>query len=241
MAERLDGRTVLVTGANGGLGEEFVRQALERGAVKVYAAARSPRSWDDARVVPLHLDLNDPASVAIAAQEAADVDLLVNNAAIAPAEDGSVVGGDENVARQIFETNYFGTLRVTKAFAPVLEANGGGSVLNVLSLAAWLPLPTAYAASKAAMWSATNGIRGELAQQKTGVTGLIVGMVDTAMSARWDMPKVSPESVVEQAYDGVVAGAFEVYADDDSRDVKERLGNSSEELNAYLAERLDGF
>src|SRR5207342_64670 len=88
MAERLDGRTVLVTGANGGLGEEFVRQAIDRGAVKVYAAARSTRNWDDARVVPLHLDLNDPASLAIAAQEAADVDLLVNNAAIAPAEDG---------------------------------------------------------------------------------------------------------------------------------------------------------
>jgi NAD(P)-dependent dehydrogenase (short-subunit alcohol dehydrogenase family) len=241
MAERLDGRTVLVTGANGGLGEEFVRQALDRGAVKVYAAARSPRSWGDDRVVPLHLDLNDPASVAIAAEEAGDVDLVVNNAAIAPAEDGSVIGGDEDVARQIFETNYFGTLRVTKAFAPVLEANGGGALLNVLSLAAWLPLPTVYAASKAAMWSATNGIRGELAQQKTSVTGLIVGMVDTAMAARWDIPKVSPQSVVEQGYDGVVSGAFEVYADDDSRDVKGRLSSSSEEFNAYLMEKLADF
>src|SRR5690348_13630108 len=118
MAERLDGRTVLVTGANGGLGEQFVRQALERGARKVYATARNPRPWDDERIVPIALDLTDPASVAAVAQTATDVDLVVNNAGIAPADDGSVVTGDEDVARRIFETNYFGTVRVAKAFAP---------------------------------------------------------------------------------------------------------------------------
>jgi NAD(P)-dependent dehydrogenase (short-subunit alcohol dehydrogenase family) len=241
MADRLDGRTVLVTGANGGLGQEFVKQAIDRGARKVYAAARSPRTWDDDRIVPLQLDLTDSASVAGAAETATDVDLVVNNAGIAPEADASVVTGDDDVARQIFETNFFGTLRVSKSFAPVLAANGGGALLNVLSLAAWLPLPTAYAASKAAMWSATNALRGELAPQQTSVTGLIVGMVDTPMTTRWDMPKVSAASVVEQGYDGVAAGAFEVYADEDSRDVKSRLSTSSEEFNGYLAERLADF
>ena len=241
MTERLDGRTVLVTGANGGLGEEFVRQALERGARKVYAAARSPRAWHDDRVVSLPLDITDSASVDAAAATASDVDLLVNNAGIAPEGDASVVAGDDDLGRRIFETNFFGTLRVTRSYAPVLAANGGGAILNVLSLAAWLPLPTIYAASKAAAWSATNATRGELAPQQTSVTGLIVGMVDTPMSARWDVPKVSAASVVAQGYDGVAGGVFEVYADDDSRDVKSRLASSSEELNGYLAERLEGF
>lgn len=239
MAERLDGRTVLVTGANGGLGQEFVHQALDRGARRVYATARTPRQWDDARVVPLALDLTDPASVARAADTATDVDLLVNNAAVAPEEDTSVVAGDEEVLRRIFETNVIGTLRVTKALVPALAANGGGAVLNVLSLAAWIPMPTAYAASKAAMWSVTNALRVELASQQTSVTGVIVGMIDTAMSARFDVPKISAASVVEQSYDGAVTGAFEVLADEDSRDVKARLSDGAEELNAYLVRRLE--
>jgi NAD(P)-dependent dehydrogenase (short-subunit alcohol dehydrogenase family) len=241
MAQRLDGRTVLVTGANGALGGEFVRQALERGAGTVYASARSPRSWDDERVVPLALDLLDTSSVAAAARIAGDVDLVVNNAAVAPPEDDSVAAGDEDVLRRVFETNFFGNLRVARAFAPVLAANGGGALLNVLSLAAWIPVPTAYAASKAALWSATNALRVELAGQRTTVTALVVGMIDTPMSARWDMPKVSTASVVDQAYDGVVVGAFEVLADQDSRDVKILSGGSAEELNAQLAAALESF
>lgn len=241
MVQQLDGRTVLVTGANGGLGGEFVRQALEGGARRVYATARSPREWGDARVVPLVLDLTDADSVAAAAAGAPDVDLVVNNAAIAPATDSSVAQGEEAVVREVFETNFFGNLRVARAFAPVLAGNGGGALLNVLSLAAWLPVPTAYAASKAAMWSATNALRVELGPQGTGVTAVLVGMVDTPMSARWDMPKVSAEDVVRQAYDGVVAGAFEVLADADSREVKSRMSDSLEELNAFLAVRLADF
>jgi NAD(P)-dependent dehydrogenase (short-subunit alcohol dehydrogenase family) len=241
MTERLDGRKVLVTGANGGLGEEFVRQALARGAHRVYATARRPRSWEDPRVVPLALDLTDPGSIAAAAGAAADVDLVVNNAAIAPADDKSMLKQDEEITRRIFETNFFGTLRVARAFAPVLAANGGGAFLNVLSASAWLPLPTAYAASKAAAWSATNAMRAELVAQGTTVTGVLVGMIDTAMSARWDMPKVSPESVVAQSYDGVVTGAFEVLADDGTRLIKSLLGAPSEELNAVAAEALSEF
>lgn len=207
----------------------------------MYAAARRPRDWPDERIVPLVLDLTDADSVAAAARSATDTDLLVNNAGIAPADDRALATGDEDAARRVFETNYFGTVRVVKAFAPVLAANGGGSILNVLSLAAWTPVPTAYAASKAAAWSATNGLRFELAGQGTTVTGLLVGMVDTAMTARWEVPKVSPTSVVEQAYDGVAAGALEVLADDDSRWVKSLLSSSAEEFNAALAEAIAAF
>ncbi|WP_144753765.1 SDR family oxidoreductase [Curtobacterium pusillum] len=232
MSNQLENRTVLVTGANGGLGTEFVRQALERGARRVYAAARSPRQWEDDRVQPLVLDLTDPSSITAAAETASDVDLLVNNAGIAPATDGSIAAPSDESLEQVFATNTFGTIRMSAAFAPVLAANGGGAVLNVLSLAAWTPIPTVYAASKAAAWSATNGLRVELAAQGTSVTGLIVGMVDTAMGARFDVPKSRPEDVVAQALDGVAAGVFEVLADEDSRFVKGLLARPAEELAA---------
>lgn len=232
MTEEFTDRTVLVTGANGGLGTEFVRQALERGARRVYAAARSPRTWDDERVVPIALDVTDPSSIAAAVATASDVDLLVNNAGIAPEVDVSLVSVADDTLEHVFATNTFGVIRVSAAFAPVLAANGGGAVLNVLSLAAWIPLPTVYAASKAAALAATNGLRTELAGQGTAVTGLIVGMIDTAMGARFDVPKSTPEHVVTQAYDGVLAGAWEVLADDDSRFVKGLLSAPAEDLAA---------
>lgn len=232
MTEEFTDRTVLVTGANGGLGTEFVRQALERGARRVYAAARSPRTWDDERVVPIALDVTDPSSIAAAVATASDVDLLVNNAGIAPEVDVSLVSVADDTLEHVFATNTFGVIRVSAAFAPVLAANGGGAVLNVLSLAAWIPLPTVYAASKAAALAATNGLRTELAGQGTAVTGLIVGMIDTAMGARFDVPKSTPEHVVTQAYDGVAAGAWEVLADDDSRFVKGLLSAPAEDLAA---------
>lgn len=238
MTERLDGRTILITGANGGLGQEFVRQGLARGARRIYAAARTPRTWDDDRVVPLRLDLTDAATIADAAASASDVDLVVNNAAIAPEADRTLLSGDDDVARSIFETNVLGPVRVTKAFAPVLAAHGGGAILNVLSLAAWTPVPTAYAASKAAAWSASNAMRIELAAQGTTVTGLIVGMIDTAMGARFDLPKSDPADVVAQAYDGVATGALEVLADEDSRTVKSLLSGPVEAVDAVLADAL---
>jgi NAD(P)-dependent dehydrogenase (short-subunit alcohol dehydrogenase family) len=182
------------------------------------------------------LDLDDPASLTAAACRAADTDLLVNNAGSAFAEDESLLDGDEDTAPRVFETNYFGTLRVVRAFAPVLAANSGGSMLNVLSLAAWTPVPSAYAGSKAAAWSATNGLRVELAGQGTTVTGLPVGLIDTAMAARFELPKVSPQSVVEQAYDGVVAGAFEVLADDNTRWVKSLLSHSAEDFDNAISD-----
>lgn len=239
MNQSLDGRTVLVTGANGGLGQQFVRQALERGARAVYAATRTPREWDDARIRPLALDLTVPDDAARAAAAAPDVDLLVNNAGIALP--GEYLTGPEEELRQTFETNFFGTLRLAKAFAPVLAANGGGTILNILSAAAWTPVPTAYGASKAAMWSATNGLRNLLRPQGTHVVGLLVGMVDTPMGARWDVPKVSPESVVTQAYDGIAEGLPEVLADEPSRDLRSRMGQPAEVLYPWLDEQVASF
>uniref|UniRef100_UPI003D7EF901 SDR family oxidoreductase n=1 Tax=Kineococcus sp. SYSU DK002 TaxID=3383123 RepID=UPI003D7EF901 len=228
-----------VTGANGGLGEQFVHQALQRGAAKVYAAARTPRSWDDPRAEPLRLDLTDPDAATRAASSAPDVDLLVNNAGIAPA--GDSIAGPEEELRRVFETNFFGTLRVANAFAPVLAARGGGTLLNVLSAAAWINVPTGYAASKAAMWSATNALRVQLRGQGTQVVGLLVGMVDTPMAARWDVPKVSPASVVAQAYDAVADGSLEVLADDTTRYLKSRLSTPAEEFYPWLDEQLASF
>lgn len=235
----LEGRTVLVTGANGGLGEQFVVQALERGAAKVYAAARNPRDWADARVQPLALDITDTAAVALAVAAAPDVDLLINNAAIAPAED--TLFGPEDQARRIFEANFFGTLHMANAFAPVLAGNGGGTLLNVLSSAAWISMPTIYAASKAAAWSATNGLRFALEAQGTQVVGLLVGMIDTPMSAQYDVPKSSPESVVAQAYDGIAEGAVEIIADDQTRDLKSRLSTKGEDFYPWLHSALRAF
>jgi NAD(P)-dependent dehydrogenase (short-subunit alcohol dehydrogenase family) len=239
MDQSLDGRIVLVTGANGGLGEQFVRQALQRGAAKVYAAARTPRQWDDSRVVPLHLDLTDADAAARAALAAPDVDLLINNAGIAP--DGDSISGPEDELRHIFETNFFGTLRVANAFAPVLAANGGGTLLNILSAASWINVPTGYAASKAAMWSATNALRAELQGRGTQVVGLHVGMIDTPMASRWDVPKVSAESVVTEAYNGIAAGLIEVLADDTTREIKARMSAKAEDFYPWLDAQLAFF
>ncbi len=239
MKQSLDGRTVLVTGANGGLGEQFVEQALERGARKVYAAARSPRQWADARVQVISLDIRNSEDIVRAVKAASDVDVLINNAGIAPA--GDSITGSANELRRIFETNFFGTLALANAFAPVLATNGGGALLNILSAAAWISVPTGYAASKAAMWSATNALRAALKSQRTQVIGLLVGMIDTPMTARWDIPKVSAASVVEKAYDGIADGSIEILADEATQELKARLSVKGEELYPWMDEQLQGF
>ena len=239
MKRSLEGRTVFVTGANGGLGEQFVEQALERGARKVYAAARSPRRWVDAKVEVITLDITNSEDIARAVNAASDVDLLINNAGIAPA--GDSITGSEDELRRIFETNFFGTLALANAFAPVLARNGGGTLVNILSAAAWISVPTGYAASKAAMWSATNALRVTLKSQRTHVIGLLVGMVDTPMSARWDVPKVSAASVVEKAYDGIADGSMEILADEATQGLKAQLSMKGEELYPWMDEQLQGF
>jgi NAD(P)-dependent dehydrogenase (short-subunit alcohol dehydrogenase family) len=213
----------LVTGANRGIGRHFAQQLLERGAAKVYAAARRPESIDLPGVEPLRLDITDPASVAAAAEAAADVTLLVNNAGSSTL--ANLVTGDQALIRQDMETNYFGTLNMVRAFAPILAAGGGGAILNLLSGASWRPggIANAYAASKAASWNLTNGVRLELAAQGTQVTGLLAGLVDTDMTAGFDFPKSDPAVIARAGLDGIESGSLEVLADQATIDLKAAL------------------
>ncbi len=217
----IQGAVVLVTGANGGLGGEFVRQALQRGASKVYATARTPRDWDDARVVPLVLDVTDEASVDAAAAAADDATVVINNAGIGGS--GPISTSDLAGIRAVFETNFFGALHVARAFAPVLGANGGGALLDVHSVLSWIGLAGAYSVSKAAFWSATNSLRVELAPQGTQVVGLHLGYADTPMTVGIDAPKSDPADIVRVALDGLEAGELEVVADEVSANVKRGL------------------
>ncbi|WP_181780374.1 SDR family oxidoreductase [Pseudonocardia pini] len=217
------GSTALVTGANRGLGRELAVQLVERGAKRVYAAVRDPSTVTDDRVVPVALDVTDPAVVAEAAEDLHDVDLVINNAGLAGA--GSLLTGDLDGARAELETNLFGPVHVLRAFAPVLARNGGGAVVDVLSVLSWLAMPQAgaYAASKAAAWSFTNTARVELAGQGTQVLGVHVGYMDTEMASRIDAPKLAPAAVASQILDALEAGEEELLADAVSRAVKERL------------------
>ena len=219
----LTGSTALITGANRGMGRHFAQQLLDRGAVKVYATARRPELVDLPGAEVLRLDITDPASVTSAAGAAPDVTFLVNNAGISTST--NLLDDEPDLVRLEMETNYFGTLAVVRAFAPILGRNGGGAILNVLSAMSWGVYDgvNAYAAAKAAEWSLTNGIRLELAGQGTQVTGLHVGAVDTDMMAGWDVEKNDPADVVRQALDGVEAGALEVVADAASAQLKAAL------------------
>ena len=219
----IKGSVALVTGANRGLGRRFAAQLLERGAAKVYAAARNPESIDLPGVVPIKLDITDPASVRAAAELAGDVTLLVNNAGSSTG--ASFLGGSIEDARLEMDTHYFGTLVMAREFAPVLDRNGGGAILNVLSVLSWFTAPrvAAYSAAKAAGLQLTNGLRLELKDQGTQVTALHVGYMDTDMAAHVDGPKADPENVAAQALDGVEKGVFEVVADEVSRRVRAGL------------------
>lgn len=224
----LTGANALVTGANRGLGAALVEDLLARGAGTVYAAARDPRSvvHRDPRVVPLRLDVTELATVKAAAARADDVDLVVNNAGVSGA--GSLLTGDPERARAEMETNFWGPVAVTRAFAPVLARRGGGTVVTVLSALSWAAAPWAgsYAATKAAAWSFTNGARVELREQGIHVVGVHLGFMDTDMIAHLDVPKIAASDVAAQILDGVVAGADEVLADAPSRGLKQALAGA---------------
>ncbi|CAB4612539.1 unannotated protein [freshwater metagenome] len=221
---RIEGSVVLVTGANRGLGAEYVRQLLDRGAAKVYAAARNPDSIQVAGVVPVKLDVTNSDDIAAVVAQCTDLTMLINNA-------GVVIGGRilaENAlenAKSEFETNVWGPMNLATAFAPILAANGGGAVVNVLSAVSWMSIKevATYAMSKSAAWSLTNGLRLEMARQGTLVVAVHPAFIDTDMAAGVDMPKTSPQQVVQRTLDGVEAGIPEVLADDTSAFVKSSL------------------
>ena len=221
---QLANATVLITGANRGLGLAFAREALARGARKVYAAARDPAKVTLPGVVPITLDVTRADDVRAAARECGDVTLLINNAGIAMTG-GFFAEGSLESAQRHFDTNVFGPLRLTQAFAPVLASHGGGAILNVLSIASWIngPLLGVYGMSKSAAWAMTNGVRIELRGQKTQVLALHVGFVDTDLTRGLDVPKLAPDAVVRIALDALEAGAAEVLADERTRQVHQGL------------------
>lgn len=218
---KVENAVVLVTGANRGIGLAFTRELLSRGARKVYACARDPSTVLQAGVHALQLDVTKPQKVASVAAASSDVTLVINNAGIAQ-PGGFLADGSEEIARRIFETNFFAVLSMSKAFAPILKANGGGALLNVLSVASWVNGGelAAYAASKAAAWSLTNALRNELAFQKTQVLALHMAYVDTDLTRGLDAPKSSAEDIVKRALDGLESGLDEVLADVITQNVK---------------------
>lgn len=221
----IEGSVALVTGANRGLGRHLAEELVARGAAKVYAAARHPEQITSAGVVPLQLDINDPESVARAAATASDVTVLVNNAGNSSST--TLLEGSMSDIRHVMETHYFGTLSVTRAFAPVLRANAPGAILNVASVLSWMH-PAGfgpYCAAKAALWAQTDSVREELLPSDVAVTALHVGFIDTDMIAHIDAPKNDPRDVAAAALDGLADGAREVLADDLTRQVRASLGS----------------
>ena len=232
---KIENATVLITGANRGIGLAFANAFLERGARKVYAGARDPSQVRLPGVTPLRLDVNSATDIEAAARLANDVTIVVNNAGIA--KFGSFLADDaEDLLRNHLETNLLGVLRVSRAFAPILARNGGGALLNVASIASWIssPMLASYAVSKSALWSLSNGLRNDLREQGTQVLTLHMGFVDTDLTQGIEMPKTKPETIVERALTALEAGAHEVLADEMTLQVK---GGLSAEQAVYLAAR----
>lgn len=213
----INGKTVLVTGANRALGKALVDEALRRGAERVYAGTRQPLSHPDDRVVPLALDVTDSAQIRVAAAAVGSLDVLVNNAGVAFIDDL----GDSSALESHLAVNLFGTYSVTQAFLPLLTRSGG-AIVNVSSLAALatVPVTPAYSASKAAAFSMSQSLRALLSGRVT-VHVALPGPVDTDMIRDWDIPKTAPASVAQAIFDGLDNGEEEIFPDQMSAGIAE--------------------
>jgi NAD(P)-dependent dehydrogenase (short-subunit alcohol dehydrogenase family) len=229
----IKGAVALVTGGHRGFGRAMVDELLERGAAKVYATSRSPQPQTDGRIVPLVLDVADDRSVAAATEAAPELSIIINNAGILL--NTPVLEAPVDEIRAELETNLFGTIRVARAFAPILARNPSSALVNVLSVLSWLAFGGGYEVSKSAAWSATNSMRIQLRDQGTTVTALHVAYMDTDMTAELDVPKADPRDIARQTADAIIAGEFEILADDTTRAVKSQLSRGVTALYAQLA------
>ncbi|MER5910387.1 SDR family oxidoreductase [Streptomyces sp. NPDC001982] len=217
----IKGSVGLVTGANRGIGQAFGRALLDHGAAKVYAAVRDPDSVTDEDVTPLRMDVVNHEEVAAAAATAGDVTIVINNAGVG-GWGTKLLEGSFDGAHEAMEVNFFGTWAVSRAFAPVLARNGGGALVNMLSVASWVGRSgwPGYAASKAAQWSLTSALREGLHDQGTLVVGVHAGFVETDLAAWTDEPKITPADVAEQTMEALAHDRVEVLADERTRQVK---------------------
>jgi NAD(P)-dependent dehydrogenase (short-subunit alcohol dehydrogenase family) len=237
---KIEGSTALVTGANRGIGKVIANELLARGASKVYAGVRDVESVRDTRLVPVQLDVVDPAQVAAAAEELTDVEIVVNNAGIGGGS--TPLAADLDRARAELEVNYLGLVSMTQAFAPVLAANGGGAFVSVLSVVSWVAVPslTTYSASKSAAWSYTNAARIELARAGTQVVGVHVGFVDTDLTAGLPVDKIAPAAVAASALDALEEGRPEALVDEFSRGAKAALPDDQNLIYPGIADQFNG-
>ncbi|MFJ3485476.1 SDR family oxidoreductase [Pseudomonas sp. NPDC090202] len=221
------GSVVFVTGANRGLGLAFARIAQAQGAAKVYAGMRNTAGFDVPGIIPVQMDVTDQASIDAAAALCADTTLLINNAGIATLMNGPLDQNMIELSEHLMNTNFYGVIRVSQAFAPVLQSNGGGAIINVLSDVTWFSVPmlAAYAATKSATWSFTNALRLQLRPDNVAVLGLHVGFIDTDLTQGFDVPKSSPQAVVEATFSALEAGKEEVLADEGTRAIKSTLSS----------------
>ena len=227
-------QVAFVTGANRGFGRQLTLELLSRGA-KVYAGARNPETIDIPGVTPVKLDITNPDEVAAAAILAKDVTLLINNAGSSTG--ASLLEGDVGKIQLEFDTHFFGTLSMVRAFAPIIEKNGGGSILNILSALSWFSSGTAgaYTAAKAAAWALTNDLRLNLYPHNVRVAGLHVGFMETDMTTGIDAPKSNPVDIAKIAIDGIESGSFEILADDTSRMIQGGLAGGVPALYPHLS------
>ncbi|MFJ3823558.1 SDR family oxidoreductase [Streptomyces nodosus] len=226
--------TVLVTGANGGIGAALVQAALDRGARRVYAAARTEKQWDDERVVPLHLDLTDAVSIEQAAATASDTTVLINNAAIFP--HGDLLTAPWEQVTEVIEVNLTTPIRLTRALAPALRS-AKGALVNVNSVLSWFAVGKAHSVSKAGLWMATNAFRLELAPDGVQVLGVYLGPTDTPMQAGKDPAGMNkPADVATAIYDALEAGEHELLVDDMTRKVHSALSAPVTALYPALAQ-----
>ena len=217
-------KTILITGANRGIGQALVAEALSRGARRVYAGARRPFAHPDGRVTPLILDVTNPAQAQAAADQVGSLDVLINNAGIALYDDLS----DRAALERHLAVNLFGTYSVTQAFLPLLTRSRGAIVNNVSTMAfAPLPLTPAYAISKAAAFSLTQSLRALVAARGVRVHAVLTGPTDTDMTRGFDIPKASPESVARAIFGAVDDGAEDIFPDPTSASVADSWRNGT--------------